>query len=74
MMSDAKTQAMLNALAAQRDQAANALVEQIGVLAQVNAEWAERWSDQKALEARLEELGRGDMDQSTRRRIQPRPA
>ena len=53
---DAKTQAMLNALMAQRDQAANALVEQLGLNAQLQAEWLARWTDVEALRARLNEL------------------
>lgn len=55
-MNDAKTQAMLNALAAQREQAANALVEQMGINALIQAEWAARWSSEEALTARLVEL------------------
>ena len=55
-MSDVKTQAMLNALAAQRDQAANALVEQMGINAQIQAEWLARWSNADELDARLKEL------------------
>lgn len=55
-MNDAKTQAMLNALAAQREQAANALAEQIGLNAQLQAEWMDRWSSVEALTERLREL------------------
>lgn len=53
---DAKTQAMLNALMEQRNQAANALVEQIGLNAQLQSEWQMRWSDADAIKARLAEL------------------
>lgn len=53
---DAKTQAMLNALMEQRNQAANALVEQMGMNAALQAEWQVRWSDVNAMRARLDEL------------------
>lgn len=53
---DAKTQAMLNALMEQRNQAANALVEQLGLNAQLQAEWMSRWSDVGAIKDRLREL------------------
>lgn len=55
-VSDQRTEAMLNALMKQRDQAANALVEEIGLNAQLQAEWQMRWSDADALKARLKEL------------------
>lgn len=57
-ISDARTAAMFNALKSQRDQAANALVEQIGLNAQIEAAWDARWSDLDALEARVAELNR----------------
>lgn len=47
---------MLNAVMKQRDQAANALVEQIGLNAQLQAEWEERWSNKTALELRISQL------------------
>ena len=56
---DAKTQAMLNALMEQRNQAANALVEQFGLNAALQAEWQMRWSDAAAIKARLAELTTG---------------
>ena len=56
---DAKTQAMLNALMEQRNQAANALVEQFGLNAALQAEWQMRWSDADAIKARLAELTTG---------------
>lgn len=55
-VSDRRTEAMLNAVMKQRDQAANALVEQIGLTAQLQTEWQLRWSDADALKARLAEL------------------
>ena len=53
---DERTQAIINALKQQRNGAADALAEQIGEYARLNAEWSARWSDVNALRARLEEL------------------
>ena len=54
--SGVKETAMLNAIAAQRNQAANALAEQIGVNAELQAVLNARWNDVEVLRARLAEL------------------
>ena len=51
-----RSRAMYDAVRNQRNAAADALAEQIGVIAQINAEWQARWSDVEALRARIAEI------------------
>lgn len=53
---ESRANAMLNAMRSQRDSAANALIEQVGMNAQIHAEWEERWRNIEALRSRVEEL------------------